>query len=96
MIVVGHGRHILRPSMHPVYASVWSPSETEAQDFIDDALVLLGLLSLISAIGVLYHYCDTMFRLEPINIDPTARFLLPEVLQLIHANKWLDVFLALV
>lgn len=63
--------------------------------FIDDAFVLVGLLSLISATGVLYHYMESMFRLEAINLDPTVVFSLSEILQLIYANKWFDIYLAL-
>lgn len=55
----------------------------------------MGLLSLISGTGVLYHYCDKMFRLEAINTDPTVMFSLPEILELIYANKWFDIFIAL-
>ncbi|PSN67777.1 hypothetical protein BS50DRAFT_620260 [Corynespora cassiicola Philippines] len=62
---------------------------------IDDTFEFIGLLCLISSIGVLYHHFGIIFRIQASNMDPNVLITLSEALDLMLANKWTDITLAL-
>ena len=69
---------------------------TRRRLFLDDYIVLFGLVSLTVATGILYYAVDIFFVNDAVNRNPLFAFYIPaeKLNSIIFGTKYLDIFLA--
>jgi hypothetical protein len=71
-------------------------SRIRGKIFFDDVLVIVGAAYLIAATGVLYYFKDRLYMIDAVNTDSTVVFSIVEMLPLLNALIYFDIFLAFI
>lgn len=64
--------------------------------FLDDYLVTFATVSLVIATAIYYHITDWLFMIEAVNLDARVVFTLDELMPLLDALLWIDLWLVFI